>query len=58
MEEKKEFLFKVLLIGDVGTGKTSIMKRYVHQYFSTIYKATVSFTLRSLLATNTVQTKH
>jgi GTPase SAR1 family protein len=58
MEEKKEFLFKVLLIGDVGTGKTSIMKRYVHQYFSTIYKTTVSFTLRSLLATNTVQTKH
>ena len=43
MKEKKEFLFKVLVIGDLGTGKTSIIKRYVHQFFSIHYRATVSF---------------
>ena len=43
MKEKTEFLFKVLVIGDLGTGKTSIIKRYVHQFFSIHYRATVSF---------------
>ena len=41
--EKKEFLFKVLVIGDLGVGKTSIIKRYVHQFFSVHYRATISF---------------
>ena len=40
--EKKEHLYKVLVIGDLGTGKTSIIKRYVHQFFSVHYRATVS----------------
>ncbi|XP_078382997.1 ras-related protein Rab-38-like [Oculina patagonica] len=39
--EKKEFLFKVLVIGDLGVGKTSIIKRYVHQFFSVHYRATI-----------------
>jgi len=39
-----EYLFKVLIIGELGTGKTSIIKRYVHQFFSEHYRATVSFT--------------
>mgnify|MGYP001793278165 CR=1 FL=1 len=43
--EKKEYLFKVLVIGDLGVGKTSIIKRYVHQFFSVHYRATVSFTV-------------
>ncbi|XP_029179839.1 ras-related protein Rab-38-like [Acropora muricata] len=38
---KKEFLFKVLVIGDLGVGKTSIIKRYVHQFFSVHYRATI-----------------
>jgi len=38
-----EYLFKVLIIGELGTGKTSIIKRYVHQFFSEHYRATVSF---------------
>lgn len=38
---KQEHLYKVLVIGDLGTGTTSIIKRYVHQ-FSPHYRATVS----------------
>ena len=38
----REKLYKILVIGDLGTGKTSIIKRYVHQCFSPHYRATVS----------------
>uniref|UniRef100_H2YN08 Ras-related protein Rab n=1 Tax=Ciona savignyi TaxID=51511 RepID=H2YN08_CIOSA len=40
-EEKKEYLFKVLVIGEIGVGKTSVIKRYVHQIFSQHYRATI-----------------
>lgn len=39
--EKREHLYKVLVIGELGTGKTSIIKRYVHQFFSQHYRATI-----------------
>jgi hypothetical protein len=39
---EREHLYKVLVIGELGCGKTSIVKRYVHQFFSEHYRATVS----------------
>lgn len=38
---RKEHLFKVLVIGDLGVGKTSIIRRYVHQAYSNNYRATI-----------------
>ena len=39
---KKDLLFKILVIGDVSTGKSSVIRRYVHHIFEQHYKATVS----------------
>lgn len=48
-----EYLFKVLVVGDVGTGKTAIIKRFVHNinvmYNSKHYKATVCIHLKKPL---------
>lgn len=48
--EKREHLYKILVIGELGAGKTSIIKRYVHQFFSQNYRATigVDFALKVL----------
>lgn len=40
-EEMQEHLFKVLVVGDSGVGKTSLIKRYVHGVASDKYKATI-----------------
>ena len=40
-QPRNEFLYKILVIGELGTGKTSWIKRYVHQFFSEHYRATI-----------------
>lgn len=48
--EKREYLYKILVIGELGTGKTSFIRRYVHNFFSQNYRATigVDFALKVL----------
>uniref|UniRef100_G3VG12 Ras-related protein Rab n=1 Tax=Sarcophilus harrisii TaxID=9305 RepID=G3VG12_SARHA len=48
--QPREHLYKLLVIGDLGVGKTSIIQRYVHQNFSSHYRATigVDFALKVL----------
>ncbi len=41
-DEKKLVIFKILFVGDIGTGKTSIIKRIVNEKFSIHYKPTIS----------------
>jgi small GTP-binding protein len=40
-DDVEERLFKVLVVGDAGCGKTAIIKRYVHGTFGNNYKATI-----------------
>ena len=41
MSTRKKTLLKVIILGDSGVGKTSLMNRYVNKKFSTQYKATI-----------------
>lgn len=38
---RKRVLLKVIILGDSGVGKTSLMNQYVNSKFSTQYKATI-----------------
>lgn len=40
-QQHKQLLYKILVVGDIGVGKTSIIKRYVHGIFSQHYKSTI-----------------
>lgn len=48
--KQTEYLFKVLIIGEASTGKTSFIRRYVNQFYSNAYKATVGvdFALKNI----------
>lgn len=37
----KRTLLKVIILGDSGVGKTSLMNQYVNKKFSSQYKATI-----------------
>eukprot|EP00002_Diphylleia_rotans_P018410 TRINITY_DN3565_c0_g1_i5.p1 TRINITY_DN3565_c0_g1~~TRINITY_DN3565_c0_g1_i5.p1 ORF type:complete len:173 (+),score=32.86 TRINITY_DN3565_c0_g1_i5:64-582(+) len=39
--EVRECMYKVLVVGDIGTGKTSFIKRYVHNIWTSQYKSTI-----------------
>ncbi|KAI9890100.1 MAG: Rab GTPase ypt7 [Vezdaea aestivalis] len=41
MSARKKVLLKVIILGDSGVGKTSLMNQYVNKKFSTSYKATI-----------------
>lgn len=41
MSHPKKVLLKVIILGDSGVGKTSLMNQYVHKRFSNQYKATI-----------------
>ena len=34
-------VFKVLVVGEMGTGKTSLIRQYVQGFFSEFYKTTI-----------------
>ena len=40
-EETFQFIFKLILIGNSGTGKTSIINRYINEKFEDSYKCTI-----------------
>ncbi|XP_057866108.1 ras-related protein RABG3b isoform X1 [Cryptomeria japonica] len=41
MSKQRRTLLKVIVLGDAGVGKTSLMDRYVYNRFSDHYKATI-----------------
>jgi len=41
LTHKKKALLKVIILGDSGVGKTSLMNQFVHKRFSNQYKATI-----------------
>ena len=41
MASRKKVLLKVIILGDSGVGKTSLMNQYVNRKFNAQYKATI-----------------
>mmetsp|Transcript_25868 Transcript_25868/g.43130 ORF Transcript_25868/g.43130 Transcript_25868/m.43130 type:complete len:209 (-) Transcript_25868:125-751(-) len=41
MATRKKVLLKIIILGDSGVGKTSLMNQYVNERFSSQYKATI-----------------
>ena len=51
----KKHLYKLILLGDSGVGKTSIIRQYINRKFSTQYKATIGadFITKDMIIDNT-----
>jgi Ras-related protein Rab-7A len=41
MSHRKKVLLKVIILGDSGVGKTSLMNQYVNKRYTEQYKATI-----------------
>ncbi|KAL3978183.1 potassium channel subfamily K member 12 [Sarotherodon galilaeus] len=56
MTSKKKLLLKVILLGDSGVGKTSLMNQYAIKTFSNQYKATIGadFLTKEVMVDNRV----
>ncbi|CAF0870396.1 unnamed protein product [Didymodactylos carnosus] len=50
LDKEYHYLFKILIIGDSGIGKTSILQRFANDYFAPDYVATigVDFQIRTI----------
>lgn len=50
MGENYDYLFKIILVGDQGVGKTSLVRRFTTGKFQDEYKSTigVDFTVQTL----------
>lgn len=40
-QERMKKILKILVVGDMGTGKTSLIRQYVHGFFSEFYRSTI-----------------
>ncbi len=54
MSPRHKILVKIILLGDSGVGKTSLMNQYVHNKFTNQYKATIGadFLTKDVLVDN------
>ncbi|MHA1298794.1 MAG: Rab family GTPase [Candidatus Helarchaeota archaeon] len=41
MQRKQHYVFKILLLGDGGVGKTSLLRRFIDNTFNPDYKSTI-----------------
>ena len=39
--DRMKKVLKILVVGDMGTGKTSLIRQYVHGFFSEFYRSTI-----------------
>jgi len=63
MSHRKKVLLKVIILGDSGVGKTSLMNQYVSQRYTEQYKATIGadFLTKEVMIEDklvTLQVKH
>lgn len=56
MEKSPKYVFKIVVVGDSGVGKTSIFGRLLRNEFSALARTTVSvdFHIKALLVDNTL----
>mgnify|MGYP001076453716 CR=1 FL=1 len=55
-QRSKELVWKIIVVGDLATGKTSLIKRYVHDVFTSNYRATigVDFAIKQIQMNSTM----